>query len=209
MGPHRHTPLDPSNRTNRRHLLAVSGTAIASTLAGCTGAGSRIRTRSLDPETTEEDDATHLTFRHDETRIAEVTLSDRWLRAHHRATYPIRTNVWHADGTTLDRLRYEFHPVATDHPPELYLERPGGSPWEPIEFARGDDPETTVLEIPDLGFQGRGSVALEFLVDPRTDDEFDLRVDVSATVSSDRFFGRVYHLNGETTRTLPGYAYFE
>lgn len=50
--------------------------------------------------------------------------------------------------THLDRLRCEFRPRGVRHPPEFYLTRPGGFPWEPIEFARGEDGEATVLEVP-------------------------------------------------------------
>lgn len=60
--------------------------------------------------------------------------------------------------------------------------------------------------MPDLGFQGCGSVSLDLLVEVRDDEGFDLGVDVDATLSSSGLLGREYELRGSLVRSIPGNA---
>ncbi|MFC4540750.1 hypothetical protein ACFO5R_02260 [Halosolutus amylolyticus] len=190
--------------TSRRRLLAATGAGLATALAGC----GDLRTRTLDrPETVEEDGQTHLHFDDGDRRTATISLVDRWDAG--RLPYAIRLPAWHAADTYLERLRYELRPLGGAGTPEFSLTRPGGYPWEPIEFARGDDPEVTVIAVPELGVQGRGSVAFDLLVEPRNDEAFELRLDVAATVESSGVLGRTYELEGNLVRTLPGYDRFD
>lgn len=187
-----------SGSVSRRRLLAtVCGGGIAA-LSGC----SDPRNRTLHPETVEEDGETHLLYHADGDRVAEVSVIERWSREYHRWAFPIRTHVWHADGTHLESLEYTFRTRNADRPLRLYLERPGGYPWEPIRFSRGEDGDSTVLEVPDVGFQGRGSVGLDLLVEA-DDREFDLRIDVDATLTVGGLLGRESQLEGTIVRTIP------
>lgn len=190
-----------STTRSRRELLASAGGGVAATLAGCT----RFASQTLEDAEIERRDRTTIhNYRVDGERIAEVSLTDLSRAGADRWRYPIRANVWHGDGFHLERLAYTFRPERKDHPPEFYLKRPDGVPWKRIQFSRGEDPRTTVLEVPELGFQGRGSVAFELLVAVADDDPFDLRVDFDATLESDRRVGRSYRVEGSLERTLPG-----
>lgn len=188
---------------SRRRLLAGTGTALSTALAGCSALPSRTL---ADPEREERSRTTILNYYVDGDRVAEVAMTDLWRAedAYGHWQFPFRTNVWHADGYTLESLRYVFRPRGVDHPPEFYLQRPGGYPWEPIEFARGDDPHETILEVPDLGFQGRGSVAFELIAAVYEDEPFELAVDVAAALDADGITDRDYRIEGTLERTIPG-----
>ena len=50
---------------------------------------------------------------------------------------------------------------------DIYLKTPDGYPWNPIKLQRSkDDPASVTLEVPDMGFQGEGTVTLDFIVVP-------------------------------------------
>ncbi|MFC4439885.1 MULTISPECIES: hypothetical protein [Natrialbaceae] len=205
MVPDDRSDRPPIRTASRRRLLASGGVGLAAALAGC----GDLRTRTLaHSETIEEDGETHLVFGGDE-RIAEVSFLDRWNTDGGRPPYGMRLHAWHAEDTHLERLRYELRPIDVERPPEFSLTRPGGGPWEPIEFASGDDHETTILNAPELGTIGRGSVGFDLLVEPWNDDAFDLRVDVEATIESGGVLGRTYEIEGHLVRALPGYEQFE
>lgn len=191
---------EPALTTPRRRLLGATGAAAATTLTGC----SVLPARTLDdPEREVESRSAVLDYHDDGERIAEVAVIDKWGNAD-RWRYPLRTLIWHAEDTTLERLEYTFRPVGTGRAPEFYLQRPGGHPWEPIRFSRTEGGNGAVLSIPDLGIQGRGSVTLEFIVRVHDEEPLDLRVDVDAALSSDGLLGRDYRIEGSIERTLPG-----
>lgn len=186
---------------NRRTFLAAAGTGAVATLSGCLAG----LTRSVAPaETEEEPRETHLLFRARDDHLATVSFLDRWDLENRRWPYPIRLHVWHAEGTHLESLRYVLRPRGTRSPVEVYLRRPGGYPWEPITFRRGeDDPNATVIDVPDLGFQGRGSVTLDLLIESPEDEPFGLEVAVEATLDPGAI-ARDYRLEGHVTREVPG-----
>lgn len=189
---------DPS----RRRLLAAGGVGLAASLAGCVG----IRTDTLTgPETVDEDDRMTLHYDVNGNRIAEVSVIERWLTTPDTAPYRITLAVRQPGDTRLERIRYELRPKETDFEPEFALVRPGGHPWEPIEFARGEGAGTTVLSVPDLGAQGSGTTSLSLLVEPNTTAEFELRIGVGGALEEEGLLGRTYELEGELVRTLPGY----
>lgn len=191
---------DSSLTPSRRRLLAATGAAATTSLAGC----SVLPTRTLDDPQREADDrATHLVYSVDDDRMAEVSIRERW-GSRHRWRYPLRTLVWHREDTTLERLEYTFRPLGPRRAPEFYLQRPGGNPWEPIRFARAEDGDGTVLEIPDLGAMGEGTVGLELIVEVHDEEPLDLRIDVEAALSSDGLLGRDYRIEGSVERTIPG-----
>ncbi|SFC24675.1 hypothetical protein SAMN05444422_10646 [Halobiforma haloterrestris] len=198
MVPHDGTSRSP--RPSRRRLLATSGAGIAAVLAGCGGLRAQTLSR---PETEAEETETHLVYRDDGDRLATVSLLERF-RDEPRTPYGIRLHVWHREGTRFEEVRYELRPIGVGRPPEFSLTRPGGSSWEPIRFSAGEDPETTVLAVSDLGFRSRGSVTFDLLVEPRDEDPFDLRLDVDATLESERTLGPTYALEGSLVHTLPG-----
>lgn len=188
---------------DRRTAIAGLGAGTVMAISGCSAATNR---SVGDPEVNEEDGSTIHNYYASGDRVTEVSLSELSSAEVHQWRYPIRLNVWHGDGLRLESLTYTFHP--NSHV-ELYLKRPDGYPWEAITFSRGDDAGTTVLKVPDLGFQGRGSVTFELLLAVFDDDPFSLRVEYEASIDDDRFLGRGYELEDEIEQTMPGQAALE
>lgn len=203
MVPQRDTDSRPSTALSRRAAIAGLGSGAAVAISGCSAATNR---SVGEAEVDDRDRSTIHNYYAGDDRIAEVSLSEFSGAEAHRWRYPIRLTVWHGDGLRLESLTYTFRP---DSRVELYLKRPDGYPWEEITFSRGDDPGTTVLEVPDLGFQGRGSVAFELLLAVFDEDPFTFRVEYEASIDSERFLGRGYELEDEIERTLPGQAALE
>jgi hypothetical protein len=100
--------------------------------------------------------------------------------------HEVRWIISHGEDTRLEsvQLGFEFG----DRNPQVSFQEPGGSPWEPVTFQRVSDSmgERTVFEVPDMGFQGSGTVVLEFLLGPHYDEAqepADFRVAFDATLS--------------------------
>lgn len=167
-------------------------------MAGC----SAFSEETLTPTTETEERELHLLYHDDGNRVATVSLIDRWRGGSHERLFPLRLHLWKEEGLEADSLRYEFRMTGADDPPEFYLKRLGGSRWGPVQFSHSEDGRSTVLEMPDLGFQGSGSVTVDTLVENRDEDPLDLRVDIDATLSGGRF-STDYELTGSATREIP------
>ncbi|USH00898.1 hypothetical protein K1720_05055 [Thermococcus argininiproducens] len=95
-------------------------------------------------------------------RIATVSLMDRGYYSENVMFF--RFHVWHREGGRLRSLKVTISPNVSA---EVYLKTPDGYPWNPLKLQRSkDNPNSVTLEIPDLGFQGEGSVTLDFVVVP-------------------------------------------
>lgn len=86
--------------------------------------------------------------------------------------YGLSVRSSHTEGvdTKLDSLDLTLN-VARRSLPEVALRTPGGHPWEPIHLQQTTDGQGVTLEVPDLGFQGTGTVSLDFLVGPYQPDD--------------------------------------
>ena len=75
--------------------------------------------------------------------------------------YWLRVSVWHEEGTVLDALtvRLNLDQIA----PEVALMTPGAT-WPLLHYGQTPDGRGVLVEIPDLGTQGRGTVTLEFFL---------------------------------------------
>ena len=95
-----------------------------------------------------------------------VRVADIYIRAEHPAPQtldvPVLVSIWHSEETELDSLFLKFSGI--DYI-EVYLEVPGGS-WPPIHFHQSSDGKGAIFEVDDLGFQGTGTVTLQFLLTP-------------------------------------------
>ena len=122
--------------------------------------------------------------------------------------YRLMVEVWHRDKTVLDSLSLRFNRVRPAR--ALSLETPSGYPWPPLEYrstlgpGRNDVTGGVMVNIPDLEFQGRGTVRLVFYL--RTDmlipvppEEFTL--DVAFTMHGDGL-PKLTKQEGETTIPL-------
>jgi len=93
-----------------------------------------------------------------------VKVANIYIRAEHPAPQaldvPVLVSIWHSEETELDSLFLKFYGT---HYTQVYLEVPGGS-WPSIDFRQTSDGKGASLEVDDLGFQGTGTVTLEFLL---------------------------------------------
>ena len=106
--------------------------------------------------------------------------------------YRMMVEVGHRGKTILDSLSLKFNSVRPAS--ALWLETPEGYPWPPLEYHAALGPGRTagtggvIVNIPDLGFQGRGTIRLVFYL--RTDvlspaPPEELRLDVAFSMHRD------------------------
>lgn len=142
---------------NRRRFvqgLAVSGVAA---LAGCSApAGTR---QLRNPEVSEADTETHLTYRDDGDRVATNTVQYGPVDA--GDPVPVRISNWHAGETTLTDLTLTFRSRdLTAVRPSAYVGGFSGS-VPPITHEVDPDADGRVLEVSDLRPVGEGTVTLD------------------------------------------------
>ena len=122
--------------------------------------------------------------------------------------YRMMVEVWHGEKTVLDSLSVKFDRVRPAR--ALRLETPSGYPWPPFEYrstlgpGRSDVTGGVMVNIPDLEFQGRGTVRLVFYL--RTDvlipaPPEELRLDVAFSMHRDGL-PKLTKQKGETTILL-------
>jgi hypothetical protein len=93
---------------------------------------------------------------------------------------PIRFSIWHSTSTELDSLHLKF---SAANPMQMYLEMPGGYPWSSINFHQDRDGKSIIFGVDDLGFQGSGTVTLDFLLRPWQDQtSFQVQIQYSLHV---------------------------
>ena len=95
----------------------------------------------------------------------------------------MRFSIWHIGKTELDSLYLRF---SSENPMQAYLEMPGGYPWSPISFHQGTDGKSVIFKVDDLGFQGSGTVTLDFLLRPGH-DQTGFQVEVHYTLHTPAF----------------------
>jgi len=78
---------------------------------------------------------------------------------------PAMVSIWHEQGTKLKSLKLVF---SSDDFLSVALDVPEGYPWPNIEFHRTIDSKGILFYVADLGFQGTGTVTLEFFVEMQT-----------------------------------------
>ncbi|MDZ7849448.1 MAG: twin-arginine translocation signal domain-containing protein [Halodesulfurarchaeum sp.] len=160
---------------NRRRFvqgLAVTG---AAALAGCSAP---VGTEQLgNPEVSEEDSETHLTYRDGSDRVATTSLQYGPIGV--GDPIPVRLSVWHQRETTLTDLTVTFRnrdPTAVR--PSVYVGGFSGS-FPAISYGIDPDTDGRVLEIPNLSRVGDGTVTLDCYVRGFGNWPLDLAVDVA------------------------------
>lgn len=88
--------------------------------------------------------------------------------------------------THLDSLRLEFSSFASGD--TILMSLPEGGPWDPMTFQQTDDGGGVILDIPNLGFLGTGTVRLEFYVRPWQDNVNQLSLDVDFSMHKTGIF---------------------
>ena len=72
--------------------------------------------------------------------------------------------LWHQENTELDSISLKFNMLQPAS--ALLLAPPEGYPWPPFEYQRTPDGSGVVVNVPDFGPLGTGTVTFEFLLRP-------------------------------------------
>lgn len=75
---------------------------------------------------------------------------------------PARISIWHEQGTQLKSLKLVF---SSDEFLSVALNAPEGYPWPNVEFHYTSNSRDIIFYVADLGFQGTGTVTLDFFVE--------------------------------------------
>lgn len=145
------------------------------------------REDSLDEEIRNNRSSILLQFGDEEQDVTLASEVD--IRERSDDMYDVRILTSHSDGadTHLDSLRVRLFP-GEQTMPEVALRTPGGHPWEPIHFQQTSDGQAVLVDVPDLGFQGTGTVPIEFLVGPYPSGEVpdQMTIDFNARLHENR-----------------------
>lgn len=146
----------------RRRSLHVASAVGCSALAGCSIPGQTTDLRN--PERTDAERGADWTFHDGGERLLSIALE--YASPLESGLVPLTFHTWHRDDTHLGRFRVklQFRQRAGEVPPDVYLDAFDSSPDPKLDFH--DDDGTTVLDVPDLGSVGRGSIGVNFLVRP-------------------------------------------
>jgi hypothetical protein len=166
-------------------------------VAGCAGPAHLGVTEMDAPDRSDEDGETHLTFERDGEEY--LTLTAGYSEGYRESVnqYPFRLSTSHREGTRLDSLSYRLYRAnRAQQFSEFYLRTHGGTPWPELTLQRDRDGQGVRLAVPDLGFQGTGTVSLDFIVQPdqpsTASDPFVLGLDATFRLSDTSPFGRDY-----------------
>lgn len=190
---------------SRRQLLGTCAVGLGSALAGCSGPLHLGVTGLGEPSRTTEDRETNLAFRRDGEEYLTLSVLQRSSPQSSRTQLRFRLSTSHRDGTRLGSMRYHLYLADRDQDfSEFYLQTPGGRPWPEMTFERDKDGRGVHVNVPDLGFQGTGTVSLDFILEPDAVDDgatsVALGLDASFRLSDTDPFGRNYR--AETSQTV-------
>ncbi len=104
-------------------------------------------------------------------------------------------SVWHADETRIDSMRLGIR-FPEGGGGDVFMELPGANPFPPLHLERslGSGGSDRVIDMPDTGIQGVGTMTFCFLVVPYSGQSggTDLTVDIGAGLSETGFPWRRY-----------------
>ncbi|MFC6733145.1 hypothetical protein [Haladaptatus sp. GCM10025893] len=125
------------------------------------------------------------------TRTAAFSVTERRIEPEN-GRFGLALNLWHREDTHLDSLRYELRAPSNPNGPQVavWLERPGASPWPEMTFGKGRDLHTTIIDVPEVGSVGVGSLGIELRLEAtEMPDTLPARLDLSFDLShEDRLF---------------------
>lgn len=189
----------------RRYYLALSA-GIAGATAGC--ASVRGGTSLVSDE--EIDDASALLrFRKSDEEgkdVLKVHVQKQFTGKEEKKYYPFRVSTWQRGDVKLSSLRLKFRspPHASGFSPAGIHLREDGHAEKATLYRDDDDPSTTVLELPDIGDIGHGSVIVRLLLSgDHTQDPQELWIRVEADLSTDSIKETDYSATGDTTVEFP------
>ncbi|WP_337652752.1 hypothetical protein [Halomontanus rarus] len=188
---------------NRRQYLATGG-LIAVPLAGCTTVGGETRLTAGD--VIEDGGSVVLPFSENGEDVLRIQFQKQFTGDEKREYYPFFVASWQPDGVRLDSLQLEFR-----SPPHTAGFSPAGISLREDAHAHkatlsqdGDNPSTTILDMPDTTDIGHGSVKVDLLLTTdREQDPQELWIGTEATLSTDSFWGTDYSATGDFTVEFP------
>lgn len=152
---------------SRRDVLRLGSLGLGASLAGCLGDVPLVGTADLGPpERTDGRGYTSFEFSLDGEPLLSLGVLYRTGYRQETGRVRFELEAWHADGTHLDSIGYHVHmPIEGDVYVEYYLRTPGGFPWPNLHFQHDRNGEGIHLDVPDLEFQGTGTVRFKLIAD--------------------------------------------
>lgn len=165
----------------RRMALQAGVSGAVAMLTGCSTL--RSPTELHAPERTTEETETYWSFHVDDDRLTTVGID--YAKAQADGRVPLTFYTWHREDTHLEAFRVElvFGRMAGRVPPDVYLDTFDGGPDPALKFFDETNRGATILDVPDVGPVGRGSLAISFLVDPTGWLPTELGVRIEQTLS--------------------------
>ncbi|GAB7016063.1 hypothetical protein [Methanogenium cariaci] len=157
------------------------------------------RTTLKDYREDTQDHEKHLTFSHKGEDI--VTLSVRATPGAYsdNSTIPLMVELAHPEHTKIDSLKISIHPPGTNSAfsyGDIYLKTPEWNPDPPLSFHTNTESgkSVSVLDIPNMGVQGKGTVRFDFLMRPfqKNTHQDVIHVSIYAKLSGTRDFWNKY-----------------
>ncbi len=188
---------------NRRQYLSVTGLVAVST-AGCTGVSGE--THLTPDDVIEHGPSIVLPFSDDGDDVLRIQLNKQFTGDEQRDYYPFSVSTLQPKGDQIDSLRLEFRspPHTSGFSPAGVSLREDAHAHKATLSQDGDDPSTTILDLPDTADIGRASVKVNLLLEG--DDEQDsqqLWIRAEAALSSDSLLGSDYSATGDVTVEFP------
>lgn len=188
---------------NRREYVAFGG-LVAATTAGCTVISGEINLTA--DEVVEHDRSLVLPFSHDDEDLLRIQLNKQFTGDEKRAYYPFSISTLQPAGNQIDSLRLKFRsqPHSSDFSPAGLALKEDHHAHMATLSQDGDDPSTTVLDLPDTASIGQGSVVVNLLLGgDHAEEPQQLWIRAEATLGSDSLLGTDYSATGDVTVRFP------
>lgn len=192
----------------RRDVLAAVGSLGVVATAGCSSVGSTTLTTPEEKQT--DDGEVNLNFRTESGEtVATLTVMPGRQRysGHHGTEIPVKIALTHGDATKIESVRLDLRAPPTftgaGVPAEVAFTTPFAKPHPSIELYTDPDDVSTILEIPNTGKQGDGTMVFDFLLTGVRDATTELSIDATIELSEDGVLGQNYTLEGLALVLLP------
>lgn len=189
---------------NRRQYLTASGLLAVST-AGCTAAVGG-ETHLTPEDVIKHEGSVVLPFSDDGEDVLRIQLDKQFSGDETREYYPFFISTLQPAGDQIDSLRFQFR-----SPPHTGGFSPAGIALREDAHAHkatlsqdGDNPSTSIVDLPDIGDIGRASVRVNLLLEHNSEQASqELWIKVEASLSSDSLLGTDYSATGDLTVEFP------
>ena len=189
---------------NRRKYLVASG-LVAASIAGCTGVDREAHLTA--DEMVKHGTSVVLPFRDDGEDILRLQIDKQFTGDENREYYPFFVSTLQPDGHQIDSLRLKFRspPHTSGFSPAGIALREDGHAHKATLSQHGEDPSTTLIELPDTADIGEGSLVVNLLLEGNhAEDPQHLWINIGAELSSNGLLGTDYSATGDLTVGFPG-----